>query len=141
MQNFLSNILSALASSLTPHFSGASPFVLGLLLPEPLLAALGLAVSLVGWSNADRVDRCPPLDKLLSWELLGGVMLWFRVGGVMAGCGTGPPTEFSAGSGPFETCRSLRPGESCSLGGDKPPWYGEIEEAFDCCKGGSEGRS
>lgn len=77
----------------------------------------------------------------VSWELLGGVTLWCRVGGVIAGCGTGAATELSAGNGPCEPCRSLCPGESWSLGGDGPRWYAGIEAGFDWCRGGNEGRS
>lgn len=105
MQNFLSSILNALASSLTPPFSTALiPLVLGLLFALPMLAVL-VSPLVVGCRRADKLALLPAIVPGVSeCELRGGLTLRARLGGVLMAASVLPGgpvvTAPRAGRGP-----------------------------------------
>lgn len=124
MQNFLSSILNALASSLTPPFSTALiPLVLGLLFALPMLAVF-VSPLVVGCRRADKLALLPVIVPGVSeCELRGGLTLRARLGGVLMAASVLPGgpvvTAPRAGRGPWEVRGFAR---GSTMAGEAEAW-------------------
>ena len=104
MQNLRSSILKALASSLTPPFSSPhGPVARGLLLALPGLALPASLAAGVGCRSADKLALFVEGIGASECELLGGLTLSVRLGGVLIAASEDP-------GGPFVT--APRPGSA-----------------------------